>query len=105
MAANQEKLKDGRRTARRATQQAKRSAEELAPEQGEELAAEVPRDEGDVEEQGGGDRETLVSELRTVARKAALEVLRPVAKKATASAAKYAVTKGPDLVKNTVAPK
>jgi uncharacterized membrane protein len=48
---------------------------------------------------------TLTSELRDAIREAAIEVLRPVARKATTSAAKYAVTRGPDLVKDRVGPK
>jgi uncharacterized membrane protein len=51
-----------------------------------------------------GDQRTVTSELKDVVREAALEVLKPVARKATASAAKYAVTKGPDLVKDRVGP-
>ncbi|TMM05125.1 MAG: SRPBCC family protein [Actinobacteria bacterium] len=47
---------------------------------------------------------TVTSELRDAVREAAIEVLRPVARKATTSAAKYAVTRGPDMVKDKVKP-
>jgi uncharacterized membrane protein len=50
-------------------------------------------------------KRTFSSELRDTIREAAIEVLRPVARRATTSAAKYAVTKGPELVKDRVAPK
>jgi len=45
---------------------------------------------------------TITSELKSTFREAAIEVLKPVARKATTEAAKYAVKKGPDLVKNKV---
>jgi Polyketide cyclase / dehydrase and lipid transport len=48
---------------------------------------------------------TLTAELTNVIRDAAIETLSPVARKATTSAAKYAVTKGPDLIGSTVMPK
>jgi len=48
---------------------------------------------------------TITSELKDTIREAAVEVLRPVMRKATTSAAKYAVTKGPGLVKDKVAPR
>ena len=51
---------------------------------------------------GGG---TLMNELRNTVREAALEVLRPLAREVTTSAAKTAATKGPDLVKDKVMPK
>jgi uncharacterized membrane protein len=53
----------------------------------------------------GRNDQGLFSELRETVREAALEVLRPVAREATTSAAKYAVTKGPGLVKDKVGPK
>jgi uncharacterized membrane protein len=48
---------------------------------------------------------TVRDELRSVMREAAIEVLGPVTRKATTAAAKYAVTKGPELATKTVAPK
>jgi hypothetical protein len=47
----------------------------------------------------------VTSELKDVVREAALEMLSPVARKATSSAAKYAVSKGPELVKRKMAPR
>src|SRR3954447_6905603 len=47
---------------------------------------------------------TVTSEIKDVVREAALEVLKPVAKKATTEAAKFAATKGPDLVKDKLMP-
>jgi uncharacterized membrane protein len=48
---------------------------------------------------------TVRDELRSIVREAAIEVLGPVTRKATTAAAKYAVTKGPELATKTVAPK
>jgi hypothetical protein len=48
--------------------------------------------------------DTLVSELRSAVRDAAMEVLGPAAREATSSATKYAVKKGPELVKDNVTP-
>ena len=48
--------------------------------------------------------ETVVEELKSAIREAALEVLRPAARQATSSAAKYAVSKGPELVSKNVMP-
>src|SRR3954451_21192015 len=48
---------------------------------------------------------TITSELKDTFRKAAIEVLRPVMRKATTSAAKYAVTKGPGLMKDKLMPR
>src|SRR5690242_10358269 len=67
--------------------------------------------EDDRDDTGSDDRDesrngssTITGELRDAIREAAVEVLRPVALKATKSAAKMAVTKGPDLVKDKVMP-
>ena len=54
---------------------------------------------------GGGDQRTLTEELREIVREAAREVLVPVARKATTQAATYAVRTGPQLVRDTIAPK
>jgi hypothetical protein len=54
---------------------------------------------------GGGDQRTLAEELREIARQAALEVLVPVARRATTQAATYAITRGPQLARSTIAPK
>jgi uncharacterized membrane protein len=56
-------------------------------------------------ENGSGGGRTITSELKDTFRDAAIEVLTPVLRKATVSAAKYAVTEGPSLVKDKVGPK
>jgi uncharacterized membrane protein len=54
---------------------------------------------------GGGAQRTVGEELRQIVREAALEVLVPVARRATTQAAMYAVRRGPQLARNTIAPK
>jgi hypothetical protein len=54
---------------------------------------------------GGGKQRTLGEELREIVREAALEVLVPVARRATQQAALYAIKKGPQLTRDTIAPK
>jgi uncharacterized membrane protein len=65
-------------------------------------------DEGQQERngRGGGDAigQSLTEELKQIIRDAALEVLGPAARQATSSAAKYAVKKGPELVRDNVMP-
>jgi uncharacterized membrane protein len=59
------------------------------------------------QEEGNGHgtvSDTLIAELRNAVREAAMEVLGPVARQATSTAAKYAVKKGPELVKDNVMP-
>ena len=70
-----------------------------------EEAPEAAREEGAVEEIGGREEPTVREELRSIVREAALEVLGPVTRKATTAAAKYAITKGPQIAKDTVAPR
>jgi uncharacterized membrane protein len=70
-----------------------------------EEAPEAAREEGAVEDIGRREEPTVREELRSIVREAALEVLGPVTRKATTAAAKYAVTKGPQLAKDTVAPR
>src|SRR5919201_5010862 len=48
---------------------------------------------------GGGGERTVRAELASIVRESALEVLGPIARKATTRAAKYAVSKGPSLAK------
>jgi hypothetical protein len=61
---------------------------------------------GAVERAGrGGDQRTVGAELREIVREAALEVLVPVARRATTQAAKYAIRRGPQLARDTIAPK
>ena len=54
---------------------------------------------------GGSAQRTVGEELREIVREAALEVLVPVARKATRQAATYAVRRGPQLARDTIAPK
>jgi uncharacterized membrane protein len=53
----------------------------------------------------GSAQQTVSSELKGAVREAAIEVLSPVARQATSSAAKYAITQGPKLLKDKVLPK
>jgi hypothetical protein len=53
---------------------------------------------------GGGQR-TVAEELREIVREAAREVLVPVARRATTQAATYAIRRGPQLARDTIAPK
>jgi len=95
--------KQARRRGKKATEQ----AEEARP-QAEDEARDVAGggsdddDSGDSSSNGG---RTITSELKDTFREAAIEVLKPVMRKATTSAAKYAVSQGPGLVKDKVAPK
>jgi uncharacterized membrane protein len=54
---------------------------------------------------GGGAQRTLGEELRAIVREAAVEVLVPVARRATRQAAMYAVRRGPQLARERLAPK
>jgi hypothetical protein len=54
---------------------------------------------------GGGTQRTVVQELREIMREAAREVLVPVARRATTQAAIYAVRRGPEMARDTIAPK
>jgi hypothetical protein len=54
---------------------------------------------------GGGTQRTVREELREIVREAALEVLVPVARKATMQAAMYAIKQGPQLAREMVMPK
>jgi uncharacterized membrane protein len=69
---------------------------------------EPPRGEGQQEDgakhAGGRAGETVTQELKDAIMQAALEVLGPAARQATSSAAKYAVSKGPELVTKHVMP-
>jgi uncharacterized membrane protein len=90
-----------RRTREREPEEKARSTSEDVTSAVEDKEPEVPIESRD------GDRvdHGLFAELRETVREAALEVLRPVAREATKSAAKYAVTKGPGIVKDKVGPK
>jgi hypothetical protein len=54
---------------------------------------------------GGGAERPLGEELRKIVREAAIEVLVPIARRATTQAATYAVGRGPQLARDTIAPK
>ena len=78
------------------TEQETRPAEEATPDQA--------RQADSAKHSGNGVRETVAHELKQAIRDAALEVLGPAAREATNSAAKYAVSKGPELVTKRVMP-
>jgi uncharacterized membrane protein len=95
--------------ARKATRRAADVAEQAdeARSQVQEKAADPAEGAADA---AGGARDrvgktTLTGELKDTFREGAIEVLKPVMRKATTSAAKYAVTMGPTLVKDRVASK
>jgi uncharacterized membrane protein len=67
-------------------------------DQGGDDSGEEQRDSGD------NGRHTITGELKDTFREAAIEVLKPVMSSATKSAAKYAVTQGPELLKDRVGP-
>jgi uncharacterized membrane protein len=54
---------------------------------------------------GAGGERTVAEELRQIVREAAREVLVPVARRATTQAATYAIRRGPQLARDTIAPK
>jgi hypothetical protein len=73
---------------------------------GEQVQAAAEGAGGAVERVGGGGAQrTLGGELRQIVREAAIEVLVPVARRATRQAAMYAVRRGPDVARQTIAPK
>src|SRR3954454_23668970 len=91
------------------TGKARRKAEDTAGDAQDTAQDADPREEAGGDDGGsskGGDaKETVTSEIRDAIREAAVEVLKPVARKATLSLAKMAVTKGPGLVTDKVGPK
>src|SRR5690242_7700268 len=93
--------------AREATRRVGKRADE-ARSQVQETAPEPLADAADSARERVGalaGRPTLTGELKETSRDGAIEVLRPVLRKATTTAAMYAVTQGPSLVKDRVAPK
>jgi uncharacterized membrane protein len=102
--AESTKLRRGRgKSAEDLTSNGRAESEEAEAEATQDVSG--PAEGGEEATAGDSGKQTLTSELRDTIREAAIEVLRPVARKATTSAAKYAVTKGPELVKDRVAPK
>jgi uncharacterized membrane protein len=75
----------------------KRGAQDLTGQAGD--AAQGVKETAGGAVDGGRRSDSLRGELTDEFREAAVEVLKPVMRKATLMAAKYAVTKGPDLVK------
>src|SRR4051794_32017131 len=105
-----------RRRAQDAESRARKQANGSAPEaEHDEQDEQDTGVEDEVKSRAGADDDdddddkgavgTVTSEIKDVVREAALEVLKPVAKKATTEAAKFAVTKGPDLVKGPIGDK
>ncbi|MBV9535028.1 MAG: hypothetical protein JO321_06390 [Solirubrobacterales bacterium] len=78
------------------------------------MAEEDPRSQADdngdeTKEQNGGNGDrsisgSVIEEIRSVVRDAAMEVLGPAARQATSSATKYAVKKGPEMMTKNVMP-
>src|SRR3954465_10471776 len=81
-----------------AEQQTRNEGEDRQEERGEEQHDDASRDDS-----GGGGG--IFAELKDVASDAALAVLAPVAKKAATQAAKFAVSKGPELMEDKILPK
>jgi uncharacterized membrane protein len=82
-------------------------ASEFRDPGGSEMAEEQSNRPEETSEQTNGGRgaeETLTRELKQAIRDAAMEVLGPAAREATTSAAKYAVSKGPELMSKNVMP-
>jgi uncharacterized membrane protein len=90
--------KAARRRVKDATDQAENGRSRV-----EDQAPDTTDDDGDEGRSNGSP--TITSELKDTFRDAAVEVLKPVMRKATMSAAKFAVTQGPSLVKDKLAPK
>jgi uncharacterized membrane protein len=87
-----------------ASDQGRRSRE---PDDAERMPDDEATNGGGAEYRRDGARaidDTLTSELKQIIREAAIDVLGPAAKQATTSAAKYAVSKGPELVSKNVMP-
>jgi hypothetical protein len=56
-------------------------------------------------EPGSRDQLTVREELAAIARETAIEILGPVVRNATKQAAKYAITRGPEIMARNVAPR
>ncbi len=79
-------------------------AEEDPRSQADDNADETTEDNGGNGNGGGGNGGSVVDELTSAVREAAMEVLGPAAREATSSAAKYAVKKGPEMMVKNVMP-
>src|SRR6476661_6475772 len=95
--------RDSRRPRR--TSNGRDEAEQETRTDGEERQEEErsgQQDDAGRDDSGGGG---IFAELKDVASDAALAVLAPVAKKAATQAAKFAVSKGPELMEDKILPK
>lgn len=54
---------------------------------------------------GSGEHQTVREELAAIVRETAIEILGPVVRSATKQAAKYAITRGPEIMARNVAPR
>jgi uncharacterized membrane protein len=102
-----------RRRGRKTSEQVDGASSE-AQDTAQDATAEARGDDDTGQEEQGGEqgqesgdegKTTITGELKDTFREAAIEVLKPVMRSATKSAAKYAVTQGPSLVKDRVGPK
>jgi len=86
-----------------------KAASDEASSKVKEQKQDMTEDDGDAsderDERSSNGSRTITSELKDTFREAAIEVLKPVMRKATTEAAKYAVKNGPGLVKDKVAPR
>jgi uncharacterized membrane protein len=97
-----EVAKQARRRGKATTDDAKSKVNgKRAEDEARELTETHDRDDKD----DSGGTGTITSELKDTFREAAIEVLKPVMRKATTEAAKYAVKRGPGLVTEKVAPR
>src|SRR4051812_30817458 len=98
-------MADIAKQARRRGKAASDSAASQVNGGGSDVENEAPHDDSGDEQSSGGGGKTITSELKDTFPEAAIEVLKPVMRKATTEAAKYAVKRGPGLVTEKVAPK
>jgi uncharacterized membrane protein len=87
-----------RRNGKGATEEVKDTADSARNEAPDVGAGDV----ADTAGEAGSQSRTVTSEIKDVVREAAIDVLKPVAKKATTQAAKFAITKGPELFQSGI---
>ena len=97
--------KQARRRGKPATEPADEVRSQVEDDDGRDVSTVSDDDDVSSSAAGSGESSTITSELKDTFREAAIEILKPVMRKATTSAAKYAVTQGPGLVKDKVAPR
>jgi uncharacterized membrane protein len=100
-----DQVKDTAEQARDAGGDVADEAQDTARGAGEQASGVADQARDVAKREGDGGAPTLRSELQDTIREAAIEVLRPLARTATKSAASYAVTKGPQLLAKRVIPK